>query len=467
MHSIVQCAASVGGLSFTTKDLLAVVLILGASALCGRLAIWIGQPRVLGEMVAGVLLGPSLLGVLAPHFESSIFSAQAKPVLSLVSTIGLTLFMFLVGVGLEGGEAANNRQGSRSGILAVCGFFPTLALGGAVGWALYGTLSRPDVPRYEFAMFVGGALAVTAFPMLARILYERSLQNTQLGRLSLLAASVDDVAAWCFLAFLIALHNGGGVIQALRTLAFAVVFTGLMLIVVSRLLRPLGRYVERTGELGFDGFYLVLGIALLSGLFTDAIGIYSVFGGFVAGVSMPKNKAFRELVHGRVMEVTCILLLPVFFTLSGLNTRLDVFDGWRSLLLFLVILAAAFVGKYFGCAAAMRGMGFSWREAYGVGGLMNSRGLMILVFINVGLSDQIITQKLFSMLVLVAVVTTAAALPLYRLAVPKRMEESILMAAGVLPDVAVIDCPGPASPGALESLWANQQADSPAASVAP
>jgi Kef-type K+ transport system membrane component KefB len=203
------------------------------------------------------------------------------------------------------------------------------------------------------------------------------------------------------------------------------VFAAVMLVVVRPLLRPLGERVQRTGKLGLDQFCLVTGIVLLAGFFTDYIGIYSVFGGFIAGLSMPRTPAFRAALHGRMMDVVNVLLLPIFFAFSGLNTQLAGLTGWAMLLPFLALLVAGFVGKYFGCALAMRSVGMPWREACAIGGLMNARGLMILIFINIGLAQQMITQDVFSMLVLVAVVTTAMALPLYRVALPTRYERSL------------------------------------------
>ncbi|MFI7014592.1 cation:proton antiporter [Streptomyces sp. NPDC050164] len=180
---------------------------------------------------------------------------------------------------------------------------------------------------------------------------------------------------------------------------------------------------RRSSSPGFDQMYIIVGIVLLSGLFTDYIGIHSVFGGFIAGLAMPRNPAFREALHSRMMDLVCVLLLPIFFAFSGLNTELGGLAGWAMIGPFLLILVAGFVGKYVGCATAMRGIGFSWRESWAVGGLMNARGLMILIFINIGLAQGMITKDVFSMLVLVAVFTTAGAMPLYRWALPEQLEQ--------------------------------------------
>nr|WP_062339650.1 cation:proton antiporter [Herbidospora sakaeratensis] len=409
-------------LELVLKVLPALVVILVAAAICGRLALMVRQPRVLGEMVAGVLLGPTLFGWVFPGAQQALFPSEIKPILYVLSTIGLTLYMFLVGAGLDH-SASSPAQVRRAGVLAVSGFLPSLALGFGAGLILYGTLSAGQTSRWEFALFVGGALSLTAFPMLARILYERGLQNSPIGRLTLLAASVDDAVAWCLLAVLTALHldTGGG--GALRTIALTALFAVVMLKLVAPLLRPLGARFAATGTLSPTMMYVVVLVPLTAGWLTDWIGVYAVFGGFIAGLAMPRDPKFREALHGRMMEVVSTLLLPVFFTFSGLNTHLDGIAGGAMLLAFLLILLAGFVGKYFGCAVSMKAMGFSWRESYAVGALMNARGLMILIFINIGLAHGMIGQEVFAMLVLVAVITTAGALPLYQLALPARLEE--------------------------------------------
>lgn len=411
-------------LELVLKVLPALVVILIASALCGRLAQMVRQPRVLGEMVAGVLLGPTLFGWLFPAAQQTLFPAEIKPILYVLSTIGLTLYMFLVGAGLDH-SASSPGQVRRAGVLALSGFLPSLALGFGVGLLLYGSLSGGEVSRFEFALFLGGALSLTAFPMLARILYERRLQNSPIGRITLVAASVDDAVAWCLLAVLTAVHLGTGTGGALRTIALTAVFAVVMLKLVAPLLRPMGARFARTGVFTPAMMYVAVLVPLTGGWLTDWIGVYAVFGGFLAGLAMPRDPKFREALHGRMMEVVTTLLLPMFFTFSGLNTHLDGIAGGAMLLAFVLILASGFAGKYLGCALSMRAMGFSWRESYAVGALMNARGLMILIFINIGLTHGMIGQEVFAMLVLVAVITTAAAMPLYHLALPARLEPTV------------------------------------------
>lgn len=416
-------------LELALRVLPALAVILLAAAVCGRLANLVMQPRVVGEMVAGVLLGPTLLGALFPDAQEALFPDEVRPVLYVLSTLGLTLYMFLVGAGIDH-DAREPGELRKASVLAASGILSPLVLGGAAGLALWDSLSRPDVGRIEFALFLGGALSLTAFPMLARILYERGLQNSRIGRVALLAASIDDAAAWCLLAALSAVHLGGGTGDTLRTIALAAAFAVVMLGVVAPLLRPLGRRVARTGHLGAGAVYVIVLVPLTAGWITDAIGVYSVFGGFIAGLSMPRDPAFRAALHSRMMDVVSTLLLPVFFAFSGLNTHLGGIAGTSAILTFVLILALAFSGKYFGCSLATRAMGFGWRESWAMGAMMNARGLMILIFINIGLAQGMITQELFAMLVLVAVLTTAGALPLYKLALPERHERAGAGSAG-------------------------------------
>lgn len=412
----------------------ALVLVIAAAGVCGWLAVLARQPRVLGEMIAGLLLGPTFFGAVAPSTQAAIFSPGVKPVLYLLGTLGLTLYMFLIGAGISPTGKSNRRDGRTVGVMATAGIAIPLALGAVCGLLWYARLSKADVGRPEFALFIGGALAVTAFPMLARIIYERGLEQSRIGRIALLCASIDDAAAWCLLALLAAMHNGMGAAGGLRTLGMVAIFGLAMLLVVRPLLRPLGRHVEHTGRLGSNTLFSVCAVALLAGYITEEIGIYSVFGGFIAGYCMPRSEKFRTALHDRLMEAVSVLILPVFFAYSGLNTNLNALLDGPGLLAFLSLLIAGFAGKYFGCAAALRVTGTSWRESSAIGALMNARGLMILIFINVGLAQGIINSEVFGILVLVAVVTTAAAVPLYQLSIPKRLEPRTLARVAAVSD---------------------------------
>jgi K+:H+ antiporter len=414
----------VNQIEFALKVFAALAVVLTATTLCGRLAMLVNQPRVVGEMVAGVLLGPALFGAVAPGAQAQLFPTDVKGVLYVLSTIGLTFYMFLVGASLDHGLTGGSNM-RRASVLAVSGIVPTFALGAGAAMLFFGSLSPAGTSRWEFMLFVGGALSITAFPMLARILQERGIANTPIGGLTLVAAAIDDAAAWVILAVIIAVGTAGSPADALDTIAGAAVFAALMLTVGRKLLAKLGDRVERDGTMGRDMMALVLLVVLVAGWFTDYIGVFSVFGGFITGLAMPQSATVRRELETRLTDLNSILLLPVFFAFSGLNTEVSGFGAGGALWWPLaVIMAVAFAGKYLGCAAVVRVQGFSWRYASAVGGLMNARGLMILIFINIGLAYDMVTPELFAILVAVAIVTTAAAMPIYRASLPDSMDRA-------------------------------------------
>ncbi|MEV8437885.1 cation:proton antiporter [Actinosynnema sp. NPDC051121] len=409
-------------IQFALRVFAALAVVLAATTLCGRIAMLVRQPRVVGEMVAGVLLGPALLGAVAPGVQAQIFPKDVKDTLYVLSTIGLTFYMFLVGSSLDHGLAAG-RNMRRASALAASGIVPTFALGAGAAALFFGSLSPDGTTRWEFMLFVGGALSITAFPMLARILQERGIANTPIGGLTLVAAAIDDAAAWVILAVIIAVASAGSPLDAVGTVAGAAVFALLMLTVGRSLFARLGARVERVGRMSRDVMALVLLVVLVAGWFTDFIGVFSVFGGFITGLAMPQSAVVRRELETRLTDLNSILLLPVFFAFSGLNTQVSGFGSGGGLWWPLaVIMAVAFAGKYLGCAAVVRVQGFSWRYASAVGGLMNARGLMILIFINIGLAHDMVTPELFAILVAVAIVTTAAAMPIYRASLPESLE---------------------------------------------
>ncbi|NUT90795.1 MAG: transporter [Saccharothrix sp.] len=412
-------------IQFALRVFAALAVVLAATTVCGRLAMLVKQPRVVGEMVAGVLLGPALLGAVAPGAQAQIFPADVKSTLYVLSTIGLTFYMFLVGSSLDHGLTVG-RNARRASVLAASGIVPTFVLGAGAAAVFFGSLSPEGISVWEFMLFVGGALSITAFPMLARILQERGIANTPIGGLTLVAAAIDDAAAWVILAVIIAVAAAGSPFDALTTVAGAAVFALLMLTVGRTLLRRLGERVEREGRMSRDVMALVLLIVLGAGWFTDYIGVFSVFGGFITGLAMPQSAVVRRELETRLTDLNSILLLPVFFAFSGLNTEVSGFGAGGALWVpLIVIMAAAFAGKYLGCAAVVRAQGFSWRYASAVGGLMNARGLMILIFINIGLAHGLVTPELFAILVAVAIVTTAAAMPIYRASLPEPLEDKV------------------------------------------
>lgn len=408
-------------LDLTIKVLAALLVILAATTVCGRLALTVRQPRVVGEMIAGILLGPSLLGAVSPGLQEFLFPDGVKGVLYVLSTIGLTYYMFLVGVSIDH-RMIDRLAVRRSVAVAAAGITLPFALATIVAVAFHRQLAAPGISPVVFILFLGGALSLTAFPMLARILEERRMSNTPLGSLTLLAGAINDAAAWGLLAIVVALATAGGVAGAATTIVGAAGFTVVVLTVGRRLLAPLGRKVEREGSLSHGATGVILLAVVAAAWFTETIGVFAVFGGFILGLAMPPSPTLRRELRVRLMDFNLIILLPVFFAFSGLNTQLTGLDDPDLWLPFAAAVVAACAGKYLGCALTARWQGLPWRHAWAIGGLMNARGLMILVFINVGLAYDLVSPELFAMLVLIAVFTTATAMPLYRLAIPLSME---------------------------------------------
>jgi Kef-type K+ transport system membrane component KefB len=395
----------------SVRFFLQLAFILAMCRACGWLARLIHQPQVVGEMIAGVVMGPSLFGLLFPAAQGWLFPEQSRPILFAVSQVGLALYMFLVGVELRS-ELLRARARSAAAV-SVAGMMTPFALGAAIGlWLIREPgMFGPQVDRLEAALFVGAAMAITAFPMLARIIYERGLTGTSLGTLALAAGAIDDAAAWCVLAVVVASfdHNWSVAAKAIGGgLAYAVV----VLTLGRRLLTPLAVRAEADGGIREPLLVFVLALVMLGAWYTDAIGIYAVFGAFILGVAMPKG-FFAEELRNKLEPLTVALLLPLFFTYSGLNTRLDLVDSPRLWLVALAVLAAACLGKGGACWLAARWHGEDQRSALAIGALMNARGLMELIILNIGLQRGIISTTFFSIMVVMAIVTTLMAAPLF------------------------------------------------------
>jgi Kef-type K+ transport system membrane component KefB len=416
-------------IEFALRVFAALAVVLAATTLCGKLALLVRQPRVVGEMVAGVLLGPALFGAVAPGVSAQLFPTDVKSALYVLSTIGLTFFMFLVGASLDHSFTSGS-NGRKAALLAVSGIVPTFLLGAAVAALFFDQFASEGMNIWVFMLFLGGALSITAFPMLARILQERGIANTPIGSLTLVAAAIDDAIAWVLLAIIVAVGTAGTPLGAADTIAGAAVFAGLTLTVGRKLLRKMGDKVEREGRVSRDVMALILFLVLVAGWFTDFIGVFSVFGGFIMGLAMPNSPVLRRELTTKLTDLNSILLLPVFFAFSGLNTEVSGFSSGGALWVPLAVtMAAAFAGKYLGCGGVVRAQGYSWRYASAVGGLMNARGLMILIFINIGFAYEMITPSAFSILVAVAIVTTGAAMPIYRRSMTPELEQAELKAA--------------------------------------
>ena len=385
-----------------------------------RLVGWLGQkylhqPQVVGEMIAGVILGPSLFGLLTPDLQKLVFPAETKGILYVGAQFGVGLYMFLVGLGFRGDHfRANVHKAAAVSISGMAAPFIVALIITPWLMAVPGLFSE-TASRFDATLFMGAAIAITAFPMLARIIHERGLSHTALGTLSLSAGAIDDAAAWCVLAIVLA-SFGAGAGVAITAIVGGAVFALVLILLGPKLLAPLGRMAERDQALGRQPSSLMLSLTLmlfmLSAFTADAIGLHAVFGGFLLGTVMPRG-AFCEQIKRLLEPVTVVLLLPMFFTYSGLNTQLTMVNSVELLLIALAVLAGSIIAKFGACWAAARLCGQDNRTALGIGALMNSRGLMELIIINIGLQAGVIGPALFSMLVLMAIVTTLMASPLF------------------------------------------------------
>ena len=386
-------------------------VILAVARGVGFLARRIGQPQVVGEMIAGVLLGPSLFGHFAPELQQRLFPQESLKILYVGAQLGVGLYMFLVGVDFKT-ELFKSRARSAAAV-SISGMIVPFGLGALLAIWLVGVpnLFSAKATTIEAMLFMGAAMAITAFPMLARIIYERGLTGTSLGTLALAAGAIDDAAAWCVLAIVLA-SFGDGPMMAVKAIAGGVAYGVLITTLGRKLLKPLGDAVEREGKLSNTALAVVLMLFMLAAWMMDAIGIHAVFGGFLLGVAMPRGALTREL-QKQIEPITVVLFLPMFFTFSGLNTRLDMVNTAQMLLIALVVLLAACLGKGAACWAAARMTGQDNRTALAVGTLMNARGLMELIILNIGLQRGVIELGLFSIMVLMAIVTTLMASPIF------------------------------------------------------
>ncbi len=408
---------------FSIHFFLQLALILLACRVVG----WAGrrflaQPQVVGEMIAGVVLGPSLFGMLAPELQAAIFPKEMKNVLYSGSQLGVGLYMFLVGTTLRLDHFATKARSamgvSAAGIAApfFIAFLITPLLLQVPG------LFAEGISTANATLFMGACIALTAFPMLARIINERGLANTSLGTLSLTAGAFDDAVSWCVLALVLAAFGAGPGVAVLA-IGGGVLYATFIVLFGRKLLAPLGRIVEREGEMSMTVLGITLALFCLSAFIMDAVGIHSIFGGFILGAVMPRGLFAAELKK-KVEPLAVVLLLPMFFTYSGLNTRLDMINSVQLLLIALGVLAASVLAKFGACYLAARMAGEDNRTALGIGALMNSRGLMELIIINIGLQKGIIGPALFSMLVLMAVITTMMASPVFELVYGRKARES-------------------------------------------
>jgi Kef-type K+ transport system membrane component KefB len=388
--------------------LLALFVIVVTARALGAAFARFEQPPVVGEMVAGILLGPSLLGQLAPSLAATLFPASALPSLGIIAQIGVVLFMFLVGLELD--TTAIKARKAATVAVSHASITVPLVLGGCLAIFLYPRLSTRDVPFFPFALFVGVSMSVTAFPVLARILSDGGLQRTPLGVIALTCAAIDDVTAWCLLALVVGVAKAS-TRDAWITIALSIAFVAVML----GLVRP---FIERklAAQRGVSQSLVALTLTglIASALVTETIGIHALFGAFLVGAIIPHDSALAEAIYWKLTDVVVILFLPVFFAFTGLRTQIGLVSGLASWAIVALIIGVATLGKFGGSFVAARFTGLGNRDAASLGVLMNTRGLMELVVLNVGLDLRILSPALFTMLVLMALVTTFMTSPILR-----------------------------------------------------
>ncbi len=399
--------------------LIEVLIVIGLSRLVGLGCRWIKQPLVIGEIVAGVMLGPSLFGLIAPDLAAALFPAQTIPFLNVLSQVGLIFFMFLIGLELNPKYLSGQLEVAilTSNVSIIVPF----ALATLSALLLYPLVSNSSVSFTAFALFLGAAMSITAFPVLARIITENNLQRTRLGTLALTCAAVDDVTAWCILALAIAVARTGSFVGAFPTIIEALLYIGFMVTVGRWFLKRVATYYLRSGRLNqllLAGIYMGV---VASALITEIIGIHLIFGAFLLGAVMPKNEDLVREIAQKTEDFVLIFLLPVFFAYSGLRTQIGLLNRPQLWLLCAIILAVAIAGKYIGTYVAARVSGIENREASALGWLMNTRGLTELIVLNIGLSLGVISPLLFTMLVIMALVTTFMTSPLLEWTYPKRL----------------------------------------------
>ena len=389
----------------TGQILLQLVVILVVVQIFGYLCGRIGQLWVIGEILAGLALGPSLLGAFWPGLKIQLFPAAALPTLQTLGDIGLVLYMFSLGARLD--THLMLRQSRTAIVTSISTILFPLFIGALLGFFLYPGLAGQHANLVSFMLLVGTAMAVTAFPVLARLLAEKDMLGTRVGMLALTCAAIDDVIAWCLLAIVVALIHARGLTSSLLTIGLTILFIGFML----GMLRPLLAYADRRIQSKQVLVALSIILLLLSAYATNAIGIHPVFGAFLMGIILPRRTVFIEQVRS-LDQVNNLLFLPLFFVYSGLRTQIGLISAPALWLVCLLVLAVACAGKILSGSLSARWMGESWRESLSLGVLMNTRGLVDLIVLNIGLDLGVLSPTLFAMLVIMAIVTTMMASPL-------------------------------------------------------
>jgi Kef-type K+ transport system membrane component KefB len=408
---------------------------------CRILAIplkYIGQPRVISEVLVGIILGPSAMGYI-PGFSETVFPPASLPQLAVVANLGLIFFLFLIGMELD--PSVLRAQAKKAVFTSIGGIVVPFALGAAVSWLIYNTymlepqvgptgVVKPVPPFGSFLAFMGVAMSITAFPVLARILTEKSLLQTPVGTATIAAAAVDDVVAWTLLALVVSVVNATNLLNALYIFLVAAAWAAVVIFGIRRLLRkmvmfteapesvnhPLGRMIP-VSELSIFVMFIFL---FISSFITEIVGIHAIFGAFLAGIATPHEHGFSHKLTEKVEDLVTLVFIPLYFTASGLRTQIGLLNDWQSWGFVVLVTLTACVGKIAGCTAASKLSGMPWRESWAVGVLMNTKGLVEIIVLNLGLDAGVINVKVFTIMVLMAIITTLMTSPLIQWVYPPK-----------------------------------------------
>jgi Kef-type K+ transport system membrane component KefB len=381
-----------------------IVTIIIAARIMGWVCIKIKQPVVIGEMLAGIILGPSLLGLHFPEISAVLFPVDSLSNLQFLSQIGLILFMFIIGMELDLSVLKNKAHDAV--VISHASIVIPFTMGVGLAYFLYQHYAPANVEFLSYSLFIGISLSITAFPVLARIIQERGLQKSKLGALVITCAAADDITAWCILAVVIAIVKAGAATSAIYTILLAIAYVLVMIKIVRPFLLRVGEVNSSKDSLGKREVAIFFIVLLLSAFATEVIGIHALFGAFMAGAIMPESTRFRSMFIEKIEDVAVLLLLPLFFVFTGLRTQIGLLNDLEHWLIAGVIILVAVIGKFVGSALAARFVGQNWKDSLSIGALMNTRGLMELIVLNIGYDLGVLSAELFSMMVLMALVTT-------------------------------------------------------------
>ncbi|RZS94862.1 cation:proton antiporter [Cecembia calidifontis] len=381
-----------------------IVTIILAARFFGWVCSKIGQPTVIGEIIAGIVLGPSLIGMYFPEFFNTLFPVDSLGNLQFLSQIGLILFMFVIGMELDISVLKNKAHDAV--VISHASIIIPFTLGMGLAYYIYTSFSPEGVQFLSFGLFLGIAMSITAFPVLARIVQERGLHKTRLGTVVITCAAADDITAWCLLAAVIAIVKAGSFVSALYTIGLALIYVILMIRVVRPFLKRVGDLHHTKENLGKPIVAIFFLTLILSAYATEVIGIHALFGAFMAGAIMPINTSFRNIFIEKVEDVALVLLLPLFFVYTGLRTEIGLLNDPYLWKVTGLIILVAIIGKFIGSAVAAKYVGQNWKDSLTIGALMNTRGLMELVVLNIGYDLGVLTPEIFAMMVIMALVTT-------------------------------------------------------------